>query len=54
MERVFRVSDTFPRISESQIPSEIGDVRYSVVIGDDVPWKSSDDELFLAIRPKNA
>lgn len=54
MERVFRVNDTFPRISESQIPSEIGDVKYSVVIGDDVPWKLSDDELFLTIRPKNA
>ncbi|MFC1901360.1 PD-(D/E)XK motif protein [Chloroflexota bacterium] len=53
-ERIFRVNNTFPRITESQIPSEIGDVRYSIVIGDDVPWKLSDDELFLTIRPKNA
>jgi len=53
-ERIFKVNDTFPRISESQIPNEIGDVRYSVVIGDGVPWKLSDDELFQTIRPKNA
>ncbi len=30
-----------------QIASEVGDVRYSIVLGDNVPWKISEDELYI-------
>lgn len=53
-ERIFLVTENFPRITESQIPGDVGDVRYSIVIGDEVPWKSSEERLFSQLRQNNA
>jgi len=53
-ERIFLVTENFPRITESQILGDVGDVRYSIVIGDEVPWKSSEEKLFSQIRQNYA
>ena len=45
-QRVFQVMNDFPRITESQISGGIGDVRYSIVLSDEVPWKITEQELF--------
>lgn len=48
-QRIFQVVDDFPRITERQISGGVGDVRYSIVLADEVPWKISEQELFLKI-----
>lgn len=52
-QRIFQVIENFPRITESQILGGVGDVRYSIVLADEVPWKVSEKELFNKIRQGN-
>ncbi len=54
LERIFFVTGSFPRITERQIAAGVGDVRYSIIIGDDVSWKISEEELFSQARKKSA
>jgi hypothetical protein len=53
-ERYFMVTGDFPRIVESQISRDIGDVKYSIIIGDNAPWKISEEELFSRMGEKYA
>ena len=47
--RIYKISEDFPRIIEKQIPSGVGDVRYSVVISND-KWDISEENLFDKIN----
>ncbi len=53
-ERLFTVTETFPRIIEGQLSGGVGDVRYSIVLEDNVPWKLSAEDLFSKMRQNNA
>ena len=44
-ERIFHVAEDFPRITESQIPNGVGDVKYSIVLADEVPWRISEKKI---------
>ncbi|MBN2402759.1 MAG: PD-(D/E)XK motif protein [Spirochaetes bacterium] len=52
--RIFLVTNDFPRITERQVPGGVGDVRYSIVVPDEVPWRITPDELFHKIRQSHA
>jgi len=52
-QRIFLVTETFPRITESQISGGVGDVRYSIVLADEVPWRISEKDLFHKIGQNN-
>ena len=47
--RIYQITEGFPRITESQITGGVGDVRYSIVVSDDVPWSIRENELFNQI-----
>jgi hypothetical protein len=44
-ENIYQITDDFPKITEAQIPSGVGDVRYSLIISANENWIL--DELFL-------
>lgn len=48
-EHIYRVADDFPRITESMIPSGVGDVRYSLVVFANDDWTLNEKELFEQI-----
>lgn len=48
-ESIFHIKDDFPRLTERNIPSGVGDVRYSIIIPDNPKWLSSDKDLFKTI-----
>jgi hypothetical protein len=48
-ENIYTITDNFPRITESMLPSSVGDVRYSIVIPENQDGVISEDELFLQI-----
>ena len=43
---VYKVTDSFPKITESEIPAGVGDVRYSIIVGNDDRWSINEKELF--------
>ncbi|MFW5982995.1 MAG: PD-(D/E)XK motif protein [bacterium] len=51
-ENIYRITDDFPRITESMIPTGVGDVRYSLVISANESWILDKTDLFNKIIPK--
>lgn len=51
-ENLYKVAGNFPRITESQIPIGVGDVKYSIVLSESEEWRISQDTLFCEINPK--
>ncbi|WP_163380684.1 PD-(D/E)XK motif protein [Cyclobacterium sp. SYSU L10401] len=49
-ENLYRVSGNFPRITESQIPIGVGDVKYSIVLSESEEWRIDHQTLFSEIK----
>lgn len=47
---LYKVAGNFPRITESQIPIGVGDVRYSIVLSESEEWRINYETLFEEIR----
>jgi hypothetical protein len=45
-ENIYRVLGSFPRITESQIPIGVGDVKYSIVLSESEEWRIDQQTLF--------
>lgn len=48
--RLFRVTDGFPRLSASLLPSGISNVRYTISLQDCVPFMTADNALIDAVK----
>jgi hypothetical protein len=48
-ENIYRVTGNFPRITESQIPIGVGDVKYSIVLSESEEWRITLESLFNEI-----
>ena len=48
-ENLYRVTGNFPRITESQIPIGVGDVKYSIVLSESEEWRITLESLFNEI-----
>ncbi|MCO6488512.1 MAG: PD-(D/E)XK motif protein [Phaeodactylibacter sp.] len=51
-ENIYRITDDFPKITEAQIPSGVGDVRYSLIVSANEDWALNKEQLFENINPK--
>ena len=49
-ENLYRVSGNFPRITEDQIPTGVGDVRYSIVLSESEEWRINQEVLLSEIQ----
>lgn len=49
-ENIYRVTGSFPRITENQIPIGVGDVRYSIVLSESEEWRINHQTLLGEIR----
>jgi hypothetical protein len=49
-ENIYKITDDFPKITEDQIPSGVGDVRYSLIVSANDDWTFSEDELFENLK----
>lgn len=49
-ENIYRVTGNFPRITESQIPKGVGDVKYSIVLSESEEWRISNESLLEEIK----
>lgn len=49
-ENIYRVAGKFPRITESQIPIGVGDVKYSIVLSESEEWRIDDETLLGEIK----
>lgn len=49
-ENIYRITDDFPKITESQIPSGVGDVRYSLIVSANNNWTLNEEELFENLK----
>jgi hypothetical protein len=49
-ENLYRISGNFPRITESQIPIGVGDVKYSIVLSESEEWRIDHQTLFSEIK----
>ncbi len=49
-ENIYKITEDFPKITESQIPKGVGDVRYSIVISADKNWVLDEYTLFQSLR----
>lgn len=49
-ENIYRVSGNFPRIIESQIPTGVGDLKYSIVLSESEEWKINQETLLNQIQ----
>lgn len=49
-ENLYQVSGNFPRITESQIPIGVGDVRYSIVLSESEEWRINQEALLEEIQ----
>lgn len=49
-ENIYRVSDNFPRITESQVPEGVGDIKYSIVLSESENWRINLESLFNEIN----
>lgn len=45
-EKIYKIGEGFPRITESQVPSGVGDVRYSIIVADSGKWQVGEEEMF--------
>lgn len=52
-ENTYRITDDFPRITESMIPAGVGDVRYSLIISANESWLIDEKQLFDQITGIN-
>ncbi len=43
---IYKVTDTFPKITESGVPAGVGDVSYSIIVGSAESWSINEEELF--------
>ena len=48
-ENIFHVKDDFPRLTESQIPAGVCDVRYSIILPDNSKFTVGETDLFYNI-----
>lgn len=55
-EKLYRITENFPRITESLVPSGVGNVRYTIIVTDNTEWNIDENELFEILREseKNA
>ncbi len=49
-ENIYRITDDFPKITEAQIPSGVGDVRYTLIVSAKDDWICSEDQLFENLK----
>lgn len=49
-ENIYRITDDFPKITEAQIPSGVGDVRYSLVVSANESWTLTEELLFQNLQ----
>lgn len=49
-ENIYKITDDFPKITENQIPSGVGDVRYSLIVSANDDWTLSEHELFENLK----
>lgn len=49
-ESIYRVTGNFPRITESQIPMGVGDVKYSIVLSESEDWKIEESTLLSELK----
>lgn len=49
-ENIYRITDDFPKITEAQIPSGVGDVRYSLIVSANEDWILSEEILFEKLK----
>lgn len=49
-ENIYRITDDFPKITEAQIPSGVGDVRYSLIVSANDDWILSEEILFEKLK----
>lgn len=49
-ENLYRVFGNFPRITENQIPTGVGDVKYSIVLSESEEWRIDQQSLFSEIK----
>jgi len=45
-ENIYSVIGNFPRITEKQIPTGVGDIKYSIVLSESEEWKIDESRLF--------
>lgn len=45
-ENLYRITDDFPKITESDVPQGVGDVRYSLIVGANEDWLTDYENLF--------
>ncbi len=48
-ENIYSVTGDFPRITEKQIPTGVGDVKYSIILTESESWIINEDNLFNKI-----
>ena len=48
-ENIYSVIGDFPRITEQQIPTGVGDVKYSIILNESESWKINESNLFNKI-----
>lgn len=51
-ENIYKITDNFPKITESMVPSGVGDVHYSLVVPSNKEYILNENELFEIIKPK--
>lgn len=49
-ENIYRVVENFPRLTESQIPKGVGEVKYSIVLSESERWRVDQQILFNEIK----
>ncbi len=49
-ENIYKITKDFPKITESQIPKGVGDVRYSIVISANKNWVLDEYALFQSLK----
>jgi len=49
-ENIYRITKDFPKITESQIPKGVGDVRYSIILSANEKWVLDEYALFQILR----
>jgi hypothetical protein len=49
-ENIYKITDDFPKITEAQIPSGVGDVRYSLIVSENDDWIINEEELFSKLK----
>ncbi len=49
-ENIYKVTDDFPKITESMIPPGVGDLRYSIVISANENWTLNEENLFTKLQ----